>query len=125
MYKKNNKTCYTCGKVYTYCPSCGEFAHLPKWHNMFHDENCMKIFDVASAYATGLASPVEAADFLKECDIAIEINNPVLKKQLDEIFSLAEKEKEKETDTLPKAKKTKSVNVSKDKAVPEEGALNK
>lgn len=116
MYKKNNKTCYTCGKIYTYCPSCSEFSHLPKWMNMWHDENCMNIWNIVCDHETKLISTTEAASRLAECNLSIEIKNDTLNKQIDNIMETANVEKytEKTESVLEPVneEESKSVNVS-------------
>lgn len=120
MYKKNNKTCYTCGKVYTYCPSCSEFSHLPKWMNMWHDENCMNIWNIVCDHETKLISTAEAASRLVECNLSIEIKNDTLKKQIDNIMEITNAEKTVEKlESIPEPvneEESKSVNVSEVKS---------
>lgn len=130
MYKKNNKTCYTCGKVYTYCPSCSEFSHLPKWMNMWHDENCMNIWNIVCDHETKLISTAEAASRLAECNLSIEIKNDTLKKQIDNIMGTVNIEKSTEktesVSELVNEEELKSVNVSgvKSKVVKQNSSKN-
>lgn len=48
--KQNNKTCIACGKQYTYCNRCDDYAHLPKWMTMWCSERCKDIFNIASYF---------------------------------------------------------------------------
>ena len=74
--KKDNRTCIVCGKVYTYCPNCSSFERYPKWMNLFHDENCMKLFEIVSNYNVGASTKEKAFEQLQECDITDLENFP-------------------------------------------------
>ena len=67
---RNNKICLTCGKTYTYCSSCSQYAHLPLWMTEFHDDNCRQIFNIVSRYAMGKISAGDALEQLKNCDVS-------------------------------------------------------
>ena len=53
MIRKHKKTCILCGKEYSYCSNCSEYANLPVWHNIYHDENCKNIFNIATNFHAG------------------------------------------------------------------------
>ena len=66
MMRTNNKTCIVCGEVYTYCPNCAQFAHLPKWKNIFHNENCKKLFETVSDFKQNEITIDEAKEKIKK-----------------------------------------------------------
>lgn len=68
--KENNKKCICCGKVYTYCPRCEAVHSLPRWMNMFDNENCKKLFDIASDYVGGVLDKDTALLMLTDCDLS-------------------------------------------------------
>ena len=85
--RKNNKTCILCGKVYTYCEHCKDFAHLPVWMNIFHEENCKKIFSIATEYNLGNISEDVAKDKLADCDLSNKDNfKQNVKDLIDKLF---------------------------------------
>lgn len=106
MYKKNNKKCPVCETIYTYCPSCTEFEHQPKWRNMWDKSECKDIWNAVSKFYVEGVSPVETRDELLACELK-NVVNANLKASIDNIFELAEtvekieesgdKEEEKET----------------------------
>lgn len=67
---KLNKTCKVCGTRYAYCDGCLEYAHLEPWHNLFHDENCRKIFHIVTDFQAGLLTKASAQVLLEECDLS-------------------------------------------------------
>lgn len=60
MTKQNNKTCITCGKKYTYCNRCDDYATLPKWKTIWCSERCKEIFNTASYFLSGSIDAEEA-----------------------------------------------------------------
>lgn len=70
MYKKDNRVCRCCGKVYTYCPNCAEFANKPAYMAMFHDGNCKDIFMTCADFNHGDLTKNEAREILKNCDLS-------------------------------------------------------
>jgi ribosomal protein S17E len=70
MMKKNNKKCIVCQTEYTFCPSCSDFDHLPRWMNVYHDENCRNIFNVVSGYTHKRYTKEDAKELLKKCDLS-------------------------------------------------------
>lgn len=90
MLKRNNRRCYTCGEVYTYCPSCQEFIYLPKWKALYDTSNCKAIWEAVVNYESKNISIEEAYNILKNCDTSINIKNSVLKEQIDYILSYGE-----------------------------------
>ena len=110
MIKKNNKKCLVCGTVYTYCPNCGEFNHLPKWMNIFHDENCMKIFYITTDYLAGNITADEARARYDACDLSNKDNfNTNTKRVLSEVYA----NKNVTTNTTPEPAADESFDLSK------------
>lgn len=67
-YRK--KICYLCGEHYKYCSSCSQDRMKPTWMNIFHEENCMKIFQTCTDYNMGLITKDEAQEILNACDLS-------------------------------------------------------
>lgn len=44
MAKRTNRTCYTCGKEYYFCPNCPSETRTEVFYHMFCCERCSKIF---------------------------------------------------------------------------------
>ena len=70
MTKKNNKTCIVCGEKYTFCPTCSEAKDLEMWRNIYHSENCKKLFHAASGYHAQTATIEEVRARFDECDLS-------------------------------------------------------
>lgn len=92
-----NRTCKVCGKKYRYCPSCDEDMNMPKWRAMFHDENCMKIFNILSANGVGRVSDIEAKRRLSRCDISAAASfDENIKNHIDVIMKSGDKPSQKD-----------------------------
>lgn len=72
-----NRTCFTCGCKYSYCPSCPEDSDKPAWMAMFHDENCKDIFNVINENFYGHISDEDAIQTLNRCDLSINFTYEV------------------------------------------------
>lgn len=66
---KNNKKCIVCGEIYSYCPNCAEFSHMPRWHGNFHNENCKNLYDIACDFDADLISKEDALAKVMNCDL--------------------------------------------------------
>lgn len=64
----NNRICLVCGKAYEYCNSCNR-KRLPVWMNLFHEENCKKIFDTANDYTHKIINASDAKKILSTCNL--------------------------------------------------------
>ena len=83
---KNNKKCILCGKVYSYCNSCSEFDHLPRWMDCYCSENCKEIFNALSAYNMK-TRPVESIiATLKASNLEIEKYHEANQRYIKEIL---------------------------------------
>lgn len=69
MTKQNNKTCITCGKKYTYCNRCDDYAALPKWMTIWCSERCKEIFNTASYFLSGSIDAEEAKRRLSDFNL--------------------------------------------------------
>ena len=69
MAGRYKKICYLCGKEYQYCSNCRDYKTQPTWKNMFHDENCHKLFNLSTQFAQGYYTEEEAKKILAECDL--------------------------------------------------------
>lgn len=56
----HERTCLVCGTKYSYCPNCSEYANLEPWHYLYHDSNCMEIFNICSSFVGNGISADEA-----------------------------------------------------------------
>lgn len=74
MASRYKKICYLCGKEYQYCSNCRDFRTQPTWKNMFHDENCHKLFNLSTQFAQGYRTQEEARKILASCDLS-DIDN--------------------------------------------------
>ena len=88
MAKKIKKKCILCGKEYEiWCPTCREALDQPTWLNIFHDDNCYKIYTITSKYSTGVITKEEAKTLLDECDLSYKNNlTKATIKSIDEIY---------------------------------------
>lgn len=83
---RNNKKCILCGKVYSYCNSCSEFDHLPRWMECYCSENCKEIFNALSAYNMK-TRPVESIiDTLKASNLEVEKYHEANQRYIKEIL---------------------------------------
>lgn len=74
MASRYKKICYLCGKEYQYCSNCRDFRTQPTWKNMFHSENCHKLFNLSTQFAQGSLTEEEARKILVGCDLT-DIDN--------------------------------------------------
>lgn len=65
-----DKHCIVCGAHYEYCGNCDKFKNMPRWMESFHDNNCRVIFNTIMEYRTGIKTPAECAEILKNCDLS-------------------------------------------------------
>lgn len=97
MATRFTRTCIVCGKEYEYCNGCSRFDHVETWHNIYHDENCRKIFNIASNYHAGKLSREEAAKAFSECDLSNKQDfKPSINKLIDELLEVLEVEEKVE-----------------------------
>lgn len=87
MTKKDNKTCLICGKKYSYCGTCREFAHLPSWKELVDTENCYNLFEILSAVSVGTITKEQGKAKLAECDLNQEFTKEI-KKQIEDIQNI-------------------------------------
>lgn len=88
--RENNKTCIICGEKYTYCLSCSQFAREPKWKTIFHEENCLNIFNIISDFKAEIITKEKAVTLLSSCDLSKKDTYPdVVKNQIKEIFEIS------------------------------------
>jgi hypothetical protein len=81
------RTCVVCGEQYEYCPSCYRDKKKPTWMISYHSESCKKIWETLSQMTVGFITKEEAATALANCDLSrLEKFNPVIKKQVKELF---------------------------------------
>ena len=83
---KNNKKCILCGKVYSYCNSCSEFDHLPRWMECYCSENCKEIFNALSAYNMKTRPVDSIIATLKASNLEIEKYHEANQRYIKEIL---------------------------------------
>lgn len=92
MAKKNNRKCIVCGEEYFYCPSCAD-RNDPVWRSIYHDANCMEIYDVTSLFHIGELSKEDAKKRLDKCDLSKkESFHHVIKDDIEEIYKVDKKD---------------------------------
>lgn len=100
------KTCIVCGKEYEYCNHCSSYRHVEAWHNIYHDENCRKIFNTAANYHAELISADEAKEEFLKCDLTNKKNiKPSIAQLIDELLKTSE---DGVTEEVEQVKKTKT-----------------
>lgn len=85
---KNNKKCILCGKVYSYCNSCSEFDHLPRWMECYCSENCKNIFNALSAYNMKTLPVENIIATLKTSNLEVEKYHKANQGYIKEILAL-------------------------------------
>lgn len=92
---KHERACSVCGEHYSYCPNCSAYASLPRWMFLFHDENCLKIWQTINSFKTGNMDAAQAKEALEELDLSKRSNfNKAVKADISKIFSEANKMKQ-------------------------------
>ena len=89
------RECYLCSQKYEYCPSCSQDKMKPSWMTDFHEENCVKIFEICTRFNMNLMSKENAKSALNNCDLS---NNKTAHKTRP---SLVEKQYLKESPLTP------------------------
>ena len=67
---RSDKTCICCGEKYKFCLHCSEYDSLPRWMNIYHNENCKKLFNITTEYKTKNISAQEAKERYDKCDLS-------------------------------------------------------
>lgn len=67
---RRTRECKVCGTKYEYCPTCSQDKYKPAWMALFHEENCMKIWDICTRFNMELMSKEEAKEALLKCDLS-------------------------------------------------------
>ena len=67
---KHNRVCMTCGKKYSFCPSCSKAdAKKAPWHATFCCEDCQVIWKTLTKFSMGLLSKIEAKEILSKIEL--------------------------------------------------------
>jgi len=118
MLVKNNRKCINCGKVYTYCEGCAEFAHMPNWMAGFHDENCKNIFMTCADFNGGIMDKNTAKTILSTCDLSNKANfHSSVQKNLEIIFGVDEEVKEEPVEEKVEEPKEERIEPKKVKSI--------
>lgn len=121
--KKNNKKCIVCGKSYTFCPVCHGGAE-PAWKNIYHDENCKKIYNICEEVINGNITEAEAKHMFDECDLSAKKDfHHVLKEIIDKAYAAEipvapEVEAEIVEETVAETEETPVVETESDEKIP-------
>lgn len=98
--EKGIRKCISCGEEYKFCLHCAEYDHLPRWKNMWHNENCKNLFNIASEYSVKNISAEEAKERFSKCDLSYKNKlHKNIVKAINEVNKLTKKaasKKEKE-----------------------------
>ena len=87
MSNKNRK-CFTCGNKYSYCPTCEKDQGKELWYGMFHEENCMLIFQILTEVTFNRKTKAEAKILLSSLDLSnLESFEENVKAQIKDIFT--------------------------------------
>ncbi|GEM_PF-1707094 len=101
---KNNRTCIICGHQYRYCGGCAEYARLPVWMNIYHDENCKKIAEILMGFEGGDYDLGGAKAMLLECDLSVADKlKGSFKTTYEKVFPVEMPEVEEEINTAVEA----------------------
>ena len=85
---KRNRKCYLCGEHYNYCPTCSQDKMKPSWMAEFHEENCVKIFEICTRFNMKQMSKSEARAALSACDLSNKENfKSFVKRDLENILA--------------------------------------
>ena len=85
----NNRKCAICGKMYSYCPGCGEDKDKPAWMTTFDSNNCRMIYKITSNYIGKAITIDQAREQLKEYDLTrTDKYNEVIAGRIDEIMKI-------------------------------------
>lgn len=88
MIRKNNRQCICCEKEYVYCPNCSDFAHMPSWMTIYHDNNCKEICDAIKSYGFNYITKEQAKDLLDKCDLTNKkMFKQSIQNKIDEIYT--------------------------------------
>ena len=66
---KTNKICLCCGKEFYYCYQCDGTRVVNSQKNLFDNENCREVFEVATDYLNGAIQKKDAAVKFGKCDL--------------------------------------------------------
>lgn len=67
---RRTRECRVCQSKYEYCPTCSQDKYKPTWMVEFHEENCMKIWDICTRFNMELMSKEEAKEAILKCDLS-------------------------------------------------------
>lgn len=97
----NNRTCFLCGKKYSYCPTCSKDKLKPTWYAMFCSEECHDVDAILSDCTAGNITEEVAAAKLREAKAdKIVMNNADSKAYIEKLLAV-----KKVVKSAPKAKK--------------------
>ena len=69
----NERICIVCGSKYQYCSRC-KGSEKQTWKNIYDTEDCMKLFNVCSAFKNNHIAKNDAAAQLKEINVPEQLN---------------------------------------------------
>lgn len=96
---KLNRTCFTCGKRYSYCPSCESDKDKPSWYGLFHDLSCKDVFNAINDFYYKHKSLKEVIDILEQYHAKDKLEKYIenIRKQVLNIYQLYETQQSKDT----------------------------
>ena len=84
------RRCLVCNQTYTHCNHCKGSDRNKTWRNIYDTEECMKLFDICSAYKNGFMKKGEALIKLKGISLPQHLNDEY-QKIVDEILFVEKK----------------------------------
>lgn len=110
-----NRTCYLCGKKYSYCNTCNSDAHKPSWYAMWDSEECKELDDILVRHTMNKLSTEEARKAIKEKKLEnVKILNEDNAKHVRDILGYPEVKEVVETKI--EESKTEDAQVSSDES---------
>ncbi len=88
------RKCIVCGAEYDYCRRCSQDKAKETWRNLYDTVDCMKLFNVCSAFKNNKMSKEDALEELKDIKVPEKLNAEY-KEILDSINGSSKKEKKK------------------------------
>ena len=109
--RRIEKTCICCGEKYEFCFNCSDYDNLPRWMNIYHNENCKDLFNITSDYLAGNITAEQAKEKYEKCDLSYKYKlHESIKKAINEVNKLSKKSFEKKEKDFVKVAEKKNLN---------------
>ena len=108
---KLNRTCFLCGKKYSYCPNCDRDRLKPSWNGLFDSEICKELDEILANNTAKKITDEEAKALIEKLDIiGLEIVDEDIKANIKRILDTVVKV---ETKKVEETKTTKTTTKKK------------